>query len=189
MYGIDDDSRYKKLSGPTNMNIKAMKRLRDRIYNLDLEYRRGEKISAERLVSFDNIISDVVIRNACNTPEYFGGVRIPYLRGHGDVVCRSSQVEAVTKEVLESLRKRVRDILYFAVGERAQLYDVEHMSAWAVNKFLDQYDQPLPIPCSSADEPLKIPKADDHFSTDGMPKFMTEGRIVFWPEDVKAYNE
>jgi len=139
-------------------------------------YNHDRKITLADLVAKDaSPLEGIPIRTACNAPEHFGGMRMEGIRGQGDVVCRTDNMPKVYNEILENQITHIKDILSFA-AENPEDIRIEYNS-YAVNRFLDLYDQPIPIEANHALRELDIPDAEeDYTDKDGNTVHENTGR-------------
>lgn len=108
---------------------------------------------AELIPGYTSGLSNLPIRTATNAPEHYGGMRMDGIAGQGDVVCRTEDMKKVSVEILNSRRRRVRDVLAL-VTDRPDDFVVE-FDSHIVDRFLELYDQPLP---GVKIKPLNLPE-------------------------------
>ena len=121
----------------------------------------------------------IPIRSAVNAPEYYGGMRMDGVRGSGDVVCRTENMPCVYNAILANQLDHIKDIIHYAVKDGVEI-KVFHDS-YMINRFLDLYDQPIPLDQNHAVYNLDIPRAKcDYRNGAKLASFEHQGRDSSW---------
>lgn len=148
-------------TGFTFMDQQKMSLLKDQVRS----FKENRKMTLSDLVAKEaSPLEGIPIRTACNASEHFGGMKMEGIRGQGDTICRTDNMPKVYNEILENQMTHIGDILRFAV-ENPEDIRIEY-SSYAINRFLDLYDQPIPVNLNHALKELDIPDAKDDY-TDG----------------------
>ncbi len=138
-----------------------------------------EEVSISDLIPKDaSPLSEIPIRTASNAPEHFGGMRMDGIRGQGDTVCRTENMRGVYNEILENQLIHIRDILSYAAMDPYKI-KLEYNS-YLINRFLDLYDQPIPVNLNHALKDLKIPEAECDYRRYDRTQFEFCGRDSVW---------
>lgn len=122
--------------------------------------------------------SEIPVRTAVNATEHFGGMKMDGVRGPGDVICRTEDMQHVYTEILENQMIHVRDILSLAAEDPDKIR-VE-CSSYLIGRFLDLYEQPVPEGMDHASYELDIPEPQEPYRRDGMAAFEYQGRSMAW---------
>lgn len=160
---------------------------KDAVDLLECQKAKADRISKDSnlnpaaLVPKGGLFSEIPLRAALNTPEFYGGVRVPNVRGHGDVVCQSDQLEEVLYQLRLNDERKIRDILIFAFGqEEASRFNISEMTDSEKRQFLDVYDQTLrPGDFITPHYELTYPPTR-HTIEDGLHSHYFEGRRRLW---------
>lgn len=139
----------------------------------------GSSISMRDLIAENKSpLAYTPIRSAVNAPEFFGGMRMDGVRGSGDTVCRTENMPCVYNAILTSQLEHIKDIIHQTVKDGVEIR-VFHDS-YMINRFLDLYDQPIPLDENHAVYNLDIPEAKCDYRKGTMASFEYQRRDASW---------
>lgn len=161
--------------GYTFMDLDRMANLMEQLGRCD---GKDRTYSYDLLPENSSPIADIPVRSAVNASEHYGGMRMDGVRGSGDVVCRTENMPCVYNEILTNQIKHIEDILSYAAVDTSKITVM--YNSYLINRFLDLYDQPIPLDQNHAIGDLDIPEAECDYRRRDKAKFEYLGRNPVW---------
>lgn len=162
-------------NGFTFMDLDRMGTLMEQLERCD---KKSRTYLYDLLPENSSPIADIPVRSAVNSSEHYGGMHMDEVRGSGDVVCRTENMPCVYNEILMNQVTHIEDILRYAAVDTSKITVL--YNSYLINRFLDLYDQPIPLDQNHAIGDLNIPEAGCDYRRTDMAKFEYLGRDSVW---------